>query len=132
MCARTSSSLREVWRRPAGLAPDATSVDTYAGGVFKELRCLHGHVTQLGYRSRGGYAVCRSSRTGSRPRRGSGSASTTVTTSRHRDGPPGLGPTLGRALTAAAESAPSRGPRAMRMAAALCAGRDMADQEQAA
>lgn len=49
---------REVWRRPPGLAPETTSVDTYAGGVFKELRFLHGRVTQLGYRSRGGYAVC--------------------------------------------------------------------------
>ncbi|CAM5604805.1 DNA-binding protein OS=Streptomyces cyaneofuscatus OX=66883 GN=G3I52_11020 PE=4 SV=1 [Streptomyces cyaneofuscatus] len=55
---RVEQLFREVWRRPPGLAPDTVSVDTYAGGVFKELRFLHGRVTQLGYRSRGGYAVC--------------------------------------------------------------------------
>lgn len=84
---------REVWHRPQGLAPDSTSVDDYAGGVFKELRFLHGRVTQLGYRSRGGTRSAPSSRTAPPPRRASGSASTTDTTSTARRRAPWAGRT---------------------------------------
>lgn len=49
---------REVWPGPDGRPADATAVDDYAGGVFKELRHLFGRATQLGYRVRGGQAVC--------------------------------------------------------------------------
>ncbi|WP_018546422.1 DUF4132 domain-containing protein [Streptomyces sp. LaPpAH-108] len=55
---RAQQLFREVWHRPATVAEDATQVDTYAGGAFKELRFLHGRAAQLGYRVRGGQAVC--------------------------------------------------------------------------
>ncbi|TDC75996.1 DUF4132 domain-containing protein [Streptomyces hainanensis] len=48
---------REVWRRD-GVDPEAVSVDTFAGGRFKQLRFLAGRATSLGYRVRGGQAVC--------------------------------------------------------------------------
>ncbi|BFO18680.1 hypothetical protein SHKM778_50680 [Streptomyces sp. KM77-8] len=47
-----------MWQRPAAVDAQAVSVDEYAGGVFKELRFLHGRAAQLGYRVRGGHAVC--------------------------------------------------------------------------
>ncbi|MDI1455190.1 DUF4132 domain-containing protein [Streptomyces sp. ATE26] len=49
---------REVWHRPAGTGDGATQVEEYAGGSYKELRFLHGRAAQLGYRVRGGNAVC--------------------------------------------------------------------------
>ncbi|GHH73296.1 DUF4132 domain-containing protein [Kitasatospora indigofera] len=48
---------REVWHRPPGQDLTATSVDTYAGGRYKELRELLGRCARLGYRVRGGCAV---------------------------------------------------------------------------
>ncbi|MFD5316260.1 DUF4132 domain-containing protein [Streptomyces sp. NPDC127098] len=48
---------REVWR-PGGVDPAADRVDTFAGGRFKQLRFLIGRATSLGYRVRGGQAVC--------------------------------------------------------------------------
>ncbi|GAA1069341.1 DUF4132 domain-containing protein [Kitasatospora nipponensis] len=48
---------REVWRRPADLDPQATRIDTYEGGRYKELRELLGRCARLGYRVRGGFAV---------------------------------------------------------------------------
>ena len=54
---RAQQLFREVWRRPGTLDAQGTSVEEYAGGAFKEQRFLHGRVTQLGYRVRGGNAV---------------------------------------------------------------------------
>ncbi|TDC21876.1 DUF4132 domain-containing protein [Streptomyces sp. 8K308] len=48
---------REVWR-PDGVDPAADRVDTFAGGRFKQLRFLAGRAASLGYRVRGGQAVC--------------------------------------------------------------------------
>ncbi|MEU9399811.1 DUF4132 domain-containing protein [Streptomyces sp. SID4985] len=55
---RAQQLFREVWHRPATLSENATQVEEYAGGAFKELRFLHGRAAQLGYRVRGGQAVC--------------------------------------------------------------------------
>ncbi|MFJ4709147.1 DUF4132 domain-containing protein [Streptomyces anulatus] len=123
---------REVWHRPPGLAPETTSVDTYAGGVFKELRFLHGRVTQLGYRSRGGYAVCPVVEDGA-------TAEARIWIGEHdgydaydtETGPLGWTDPSGRALTAA-EVGPVAWSEGMRMAAALYAGRDVEDEERAA
>ncbi|MFF3171979.1 DUF4132 domain-containing protein [Streptomyces sp. NPDC057900] len=123
---------REVWRRPPGLDRDATSVDTYAGGVFKELRFLHGRVTQLGYRSRGGYAVCPVVEDGA-------TTEARIWIGEHdgydeygtETGSLGWTDPAGRALTAA-EVGPVAWSEGMRMAAALYAGRDVADEERAA
>ncbi|MDT0345608.1 DUF4132 domain-containing protein [Streptomyces litchfieldiae] len=49
---------REVWRRDAVPDRDATAVDRYAGGSFKQLRFLTGRAASLGYRVRGAQAVC--------------------------------------------------------------------------
>ncbi|WP_435177174.1 DUF4132 domain-containing protein [Actinacidiphila sp. bgisy145] len=49
---------REVWRRDAETDGAATTVDTYAGGWFEQLRHATARATQLGYRVRGGHAVC--------------------------------------------------------------------------
>ncbi|MEV5444606.1 DUF4132 domain-containing protein [Streptomyces sp. NPDC052644] len=55
---RAQQLFREVWTRPAGRDAGATSVDDFAGGAFKQQRFLHGRAAQLGYRVRGGFAVC--------------------------------------------------------------------------
>ncbi|MFF3326387.1 DUF4132 domain-containing protein [Streptomyces sp. NPDC002889] len=49
---------REVWRRETSRDPGTTVVDDYEGGSFKQLRFLIGRATSLGYRVRGGHAVC--------------------------------------------------------------------------
>jgi hypothetical protein len=49
---------REVWRRTPAHDPEGTSADTYEGGSFQQLRFLIGRATSLGYRVRGGQAVC--------------------------------------------------------------------------
>jgi len=49
---------REVWRRSPEAEADATSLDSYAGGRFEQLRHATARATQHGYRVRGGYAVC--------------------------------------------------------------------------
>jgi len=48
---------REVWRRGAEVDTAATSLDTYAGGRFEQLRHATARATQHGYRVRGGHAV---------------------------------------------------------------------------
>ncbi|WP_052850761.1 DUF4132 domain-containing protein [Streptomyces avicenniae] len=48
---------REVWHREE-TSPDATAVTTYAGGRYAQLRFLTGRAVSLGYRVRGGQAVC--------------------------------------------------------------------------
>lgn len=55
---RAQQLFREVWHRPAVLGTESTSVSDYSGGTYKELRFLAGRATQLGYRVRGGHAVC--------------------------------------------------------------------------
>ncbi|MFI9101928.1 DUF4132 domain-containing protein [Streptomyces fildesensis] len=127
---RVQQLFREVWHRPAGLDAETASVDDYAGGTFKELRFLHGRATQLGYRARGGQAVCPVVEDGrtveariwigdyeSYEQTETGSLTWT-------DG-------AGRALTAG-QVGPVAWSEGMRMAAALYAGRDIEDEEQAA
>lgn len=127
---RVQQLFREVWRRPAGLDAETASVDDYAGGTFKELRFLHGRATQLGYRARGGQAVCPVVEDGrtveariwigdyeSYEQTETGSLTWTDN--------------AGRALTAG-QVGPVAWSEGMRMAAALYAGRDIEDEEQAA
>ncbi|MCK8678394.1 DUF4132 domain-containing protein [Streptomyces lichenis] len=129
---RVEQLFREVWHRPPGLGPDTTSVDTYAGGAFKQLRFLHGRTTQLGYRSRGGYAVCPVVEDGR-------SVEARIWIGEHdgyddygtETGPLGWTDPAGRTLTAA-EVGPVAWSEGMRMAAALYAGRDVENEEQAA
>ncbi|RBM24086.1 DUF4132 domain-containing protein [Streptomyces sp. PT12] len=117
---------REVWRRGTDGAepvdPAATSVDTYAGGVYKQLRFLIGRATSLGYRVRGGQAVCPVVEDG-----------TTVEarvwlgeyegSERTETGPLSWNTPEGRALRLA-DIGPVAWSEGMRMAAALHAGRD--------
>jgi hypothetical protein len=49
---------REVWRRPADLDAEGEQIDDYAGARFGDQRSLHGRASSLGYRIRGGQAVC--------------------------------------------------------------------------
>ncbi|MCZ4125639.1 DUF4132 domain-containing protein [Streptomyces sp. H39-S7] len=121
---------REVWHRPAGLDAETASVDDYAGGTFKELRFLHGRATQLGYRARGGQAVCPVVEDGRTVEariwigdyEGYEQAETGSLT---------WTDDAGRALTAH-QVGPVAWSEGMRMAAALYAGRDIEDEEQAA
>jgi hypothetical protein len=127
---RAQQLFREVWRRPAAADAEATSVEEYAGGVFKELRFLHGRAAQLGYRVRAGHAVCSVLEDG----RGVEARvwvgdydgyEQTETGSLVFTEPTGRVLTLGQVgLVAWSEG--------MRMAAALYAGRDIEDEEQAA
>ncbi|MGW0767657.1 DUF4132 domain-containing protein [Streptomyces sp. NPDC002676] len=127
---RAQQLFREVWHRPAGLDAEATQVEEYAGGSFKELRFLHGRATQLGYRVRGGYAVCAVLEDG----RGvearvwigdyDGYAQT-ETGPLVWTGPDGRVLKLGQV-------GPVAWSEGMRMAAALYAGRDIEDEERAA
>ncbi|MGW6690705.1 DUF4132 domain-containing protein [Streptomyces sp. NPDC054961] len=127
---RVQQLFREVWHRPADLDPETASVADYAGGAFKELRFLHGRTTQLGYRARGGQAVCPVVEDGatveariwigdydSYERTETGSLTWTDAS--------------GRALTTG-QVGPVAWSEGMRMAAALYAGRDIDDEEQAA
>ncbi len=50
---------REVFTKPRDLAPDQTDVSTFRGGKFEQLSHARGAVKSLGYRSSGGWAVCR-------------------------------------------------------------------------
>ncbi|WBO67934.1 DUF4132 domain-containing protein [Streptomyces camelliae] len=127
---RAQQLFREVWHRPATLDAEATEVEEYAGGSFKELRFLHGRAAQLGYRVRGGYAVCSVLEAG----RGvearvwigdyDGYAETETGPLTWSD-PAGKGMKLGQV-------GPVAWSEGMRMAAALYAGRDIEDEERAA
>ncbi len=55
---RAGQLFREVWHRPADLDSEAEQVDTYAGARFEGQRLLHGRAASLGFRVRGGQAVC--------------------------------------------------------------------------
>ncbi|MFF7674254.1 DUF4132 domain-containing protein [Actinacidiphila glaucinigra] len=121
---------REVWQRPAGLDPQGTLVDEYAGGTFKELRFLHGRATSLGYRVRGGHCVCPVLEDGR-----SVEARIWIGDydgwSETETGSLSWTDTAGKALTFR-QVGPVAWSEGMRMAAALYAGRDIEDEEQAA
>lgn len=50
---------RETWAVPADLDPTLVRLSEFRGGRFDQLRHLTQRATKLGYRVRGGYAVCR-------------------------------------------------------------------------
>ncbi|MEU3613602.1 DUF4132 domain-containing protein [Streptomyces sp. NPDC006872] len=127
---RAQQLFREVWRRPATLDAEGTSVEEYAGGAFKEQRFLHGRVTQLGYRVRGGHAVCAVLEDGrtveARVWVGDYEGYEQAET-----GPLMFTDSAGRALKLG-QVGPVAWSEGMRMAAALYAGRDIEDEERAA
>ncbi|MEU9975244.1 DUF4132 domain-containing protein [Streptomyces sp. NPDC051014] len=127
---KAAQLFREVWHRPAGLDADAAQVEEYAGGTFKELRFLHGRATQLGYRVRGGHAVC------SVLEEGRGIEARVWVGdfdgySETETGPLVWTDPAGRALKLG-QVGPVAWSEGMRMAAALYAGRDIEDEERAA
>ncbi|MEU9404301.1 DUF4132 domain-containing protein [Streptomyces sp. NPDC048281] len=121
---------REVWHRPAAPDAEGTQVEEYAGGVFKELRFLHGRATQLGYRVRGGYAVCSvlEEGRGIEARVWIGDYDSYFET---ETGPLAWTDPAGRTLRLG-QVGPVAWSEGMRMAAALYAGRDIEDEERAA
>lgn len=121
---------REVWHRPADLDPEGTVVQDYAGGTFKELRFLHGRATSLGYRVRGGHAVCPVLEDG-RPVEARIWIGDYDGWSETETGPLSWTDGTGRALRLGQVGAVAWS-EGMRMAAALYAGRDIEDEEQAA
>jgi hypothetical protein len=127
---RAQQLFREVWHRPAGLDAEDTSVDEYAGGSYKELRFLLGRAAQLGYRVRGGYAVCSvlEDGRGVEARVWVGDYDGWDET---ETGPLMWTDPAGRALKLG-QVGPVAWSEGMRMAAALYAGRDIQDEEQAA
>ncbi|WP_406108103.1 DUF4132 domain-containing protein [Streptomyces sp. NBC_01003] len=122
--------LREIWTRGADRDPAAQAVDDYEGGTFKELRFLAGRATSLGYRVRGGHAVQPVLEAGrtveARVWIGDyeGYAETET-------GPLTWTTEAGQAI-ALGEVGPVAWSEGMRMAAALYAGRELEDGEQAA
>ncbi|MGC9497232.1 DUF4132 domain-containing protein [Streptomyces sp. WG7] len=127
---RAQQLFREVWHRPAALDAESTSVEEYAGGAFKELRFLHGRVTQLGYRVRGGYAVC-SVREGGRGVEARVWVGDYDGYEETETGPLMWTDSAGRVLKLGGIG-PVAWSEGMRMAAALYAGRDIEDEERAA
>ncbi|MEU6551600.1 DUF4132 domain-containing protein [Streptomyces sp. NPDC046915] len=127
---RAQQLFREVFPRPAAVDADGTQVEEYAGGSFKELRFLHGRATQLGYRVRGGNAVCSvlEDGRGIEARVWIGDYDGYEET---ETGPLMWTDTGGRALKLG-QVGPVAWSEGMRMAAALYAGRDIEDEEQAA
>ncbi len=127
---RAQQLFREVWHRPAGLAGEDTHVEEYAGGAFKELRFLHGRAVSLGYRVRGGSSVCVVHEDGraveARVWIGDYDGYEETET-----GPLQWTDPSGRVLKLG-EVGPVAWSEGMRMAAALYAGRDIEDEEQAA
>ncbi|MFD4508925.1 DUF4132 domain-containing protein [Streptomyces sp. NPDC058457] len=121
---------REVWHRPAALDAEGTQIEEYAGGVFKELRFLHGRATQSGYRVRGGYAVCSvlEEGRGVEARVWIGDYDSYFET---ETGPLAWTDPAGRTLRLG-QVGPVAWSEGMRMAAALYAGRDIEDEERAA
>ncbi|MFI6357205.1 DUF4132 domain-containing protein [Streptomyces sp. NPDC050743] len=121
---------REVWHRPATLDAEGTQVEEYAGGSFKELRFLHGRAAQLGYRVRGGYAVCPvlEDGRGVEARVWVGDYDGYLET---ETGPLVWSDPAGRVLRLG-QVGPVAWSEGMRMAAALYAGRDIEDEERAA
>lgn len=127
---RAQQLFREVWRRPAAVDAASTQVEEYAGGSFKELRFLHGRAAQLGYRVRGGHALCSVLEEGrtAEARVWIGDYDgyeETETGPLTWSGPTGGTLRLGQV-------GPVSWSEGMRMAAALYAGRDIEDEERAA
>ncbi|MGW7257672.1 DUF4132 domain-containing protein [Streptomyces sp. NPDC054834] len=127
---RAQQLFREVFPRPAAVGAEGTQVEEYAGGSFKELRFLHGRATQLGYRVRGGNAVCSvlEDGRGIEARVWIGDYDGYEET---ETGPLMWTDTGGRALKLG-QVGPVAWSEGMRMAAALYAGRDIEDEERAA
>ncbi|MGW6397537.1 DUF4132 domain-containing protein [Streptomyces sp. NPDC055134] len=121
---------REIWTRGADRDPVAQAVDDYEGGTFKELRFLAGRATSLGYRVRGGHAVQPVLEAGrtveARVWIGDYEGYTETET-----GPLTWTTEAGQAI-ALGEVGPVAWSEGMRMAAALYAGRELEDGEQAA
>ncbi|MFF5022926.1 DUF4132 domain-containing protein [Streptomyces collinus] len=127
---RAGQLFREVWRRPARLDPEGAQVEEYAGGSYKELRFLHGRAAQLGYRVRGGHAVCSVLEDG----RGTEARVWVGDYDGYEEtetGPLVWTDPAGRALRLG-QVGPVAWSEGMRMAAALYAGRDIEDEERAA
>ncbi|NBM15502.1 DUF4132 domain-containing protein [Streptomyces sp. GC420] len=120
---------REVWRREPSRDPEAVVVDDYEGGSFKQLRFLAGRATSLGYRVRGGHAVCPVLENGA-------TAEARVWLGDYdgyeqtETGPLGWTTSHGKSLKLG-QVGPVAWSEGMRMAAALYAGRDI-EEEQAA
>ncbi|MGH8878721.1 MAG: DUF4132 domain-containing protein [Stackebrandtia sp.] len=55
---RVQQLKRRVHRKPADIDESATSVDTYSGTRFEELRTATGRAAAFGFAMRGGYAGC--------------------------------------------------------------------------
>jgi hypothetical protein len=127
---RAQQLFREVWRRPAAVDAESTSVEDYAGGAFKQLRFLQGRTAQLGYRVRGGNAVCpvREDSRGIEARVWIGDYDGYEET---ETGPLMWTDSAGHILTLG-QVGPVAWSEGMRMAASLFAGRDIEDEEQAA
>ncbi|MFK4111245.1 DUF4132 domain-containing protein [Streptomyces sp. NPDC002176] len=127
---RAQQLFREVFHRPAALSAEATEVEEYAGGSFKELRFLHGRATQLGYRVRGGNAVCSvlENGRGVEARVWIGDYDGYEET---ETGPLTWTDPAGRVLRLG-QVGPVAWSEGIRMAAALYAGRDIEDEERAA
>ncbi|MEU3986351.1 DUF4132 domain-containing protein [Streptomyces sp. NPDC026672] len=127
---RAQQLFREVWHRPAAVDAEGTQVEDHAGGSFKELRFLHGRASQLGYRVRGGHAVCSvlEEGRGVEARVWIGDYDGYEET---ETGPLMWTDASGRVLRLG-EVGPVAWSEGMRMAAALYAGRDVEDEEQAA
>ncbi|MFJ3662643.1 DUF4132 domain-containing protein [Streptomyces sp. NPDC090119] len=127
---RAQQLFREVFTRPATLSAEAAEVEEYAGGSFKELRFLHGRATQLGYRVRGGNAVCSvlEDGRGVEARVWIGDYDGYEET---ETGPLTWTDPAGRVLSAG-QVGPVAWSEGIRMAAALYAGRDIEDEERAA
>ncbi|GGK79086.1 DUF4132 domain-containing protein [Streptomyces flaveus] len=127
---RAQQLFREVWQRPAALDTEGTSVEEYAGGAFKELRFLHGRAAQLGYRVRGGNAVCSvlEDGRGVEARVWIGDYEGYEET---ETGPLTFTDPAGQALKVG-QVGPVAWSEGMRMAASLYAGRNIEDEEQAA
>ncbi|MFF4395163.1 DUF4132 domain-containing protein [Streptomyces sp. NPDC001480] len=127
---RAQQLFREVFPRPAAVDAEGTQVEEYAGGSFKELRFLHGRATQLGYRVRGGNAVCSvlEDGRGIEARVWIGDYDGYEET---ETGPLMWTDAAGRALKLG-QVGPVAWSEGMRMAAALYAGRDIEDEERVA
>ncbi|MGI5441632.1 DUF4132 domain-containing protein [Streptomyces shenzhenensis] len=127
---RIQQLFREVWHRPVALDAEGTEVADYAGGAYKELRFLHGRATQLGYRVRAGHAVCPVLEEG----RGTEARVWVGDYDGYEEtetGPLQWADPAGRVLKLG-QVGPVAWSEGMRMAAALYAGRDIEDEEQAA
>ncbi|MFF8481806.1 DUF4132 domain-containing protein [Streptomyces antibioticus] len=127
---RARQLFREVWHRPATLDAGADSVEEYAGGRFKEQRFLHGRASQLGYRVRGGNAVC-SVLEDDRTVEARVWVGDYEGYEESETGPLVFTDDAGRVLKLG-QIGPVAWSEGMRMAAALYAGRDIEDEERAA